>query len=117
MAYRSTVSYLSLCRLRTPDKLPAAERDAVVRVCDKALARIIKTIKPKLVIGIGKSKETHTADLDAKCGKDIHFSKAVSVYQVFATGYSISLIEPRPICPVLFRQNLMWSRLQAALLK
>lgn len=41
-------------RNRTPDKLPRAERDALYAVCDRALARIVATLRPALVIGIGR---------------------------------------------------------------
>ena len=40
-------------RNRTPDKLPAAERDALYRVCDRALADALRVLAPKVVVGIG----------------------------------------------------------------
>jgi single-strand selective monofunctional uracil DNA glycosylase len=38
---------------RTPDKLPAAEREPLFAACDEALAAIIETLAPCLVIGVG----------------------------------------------------------------
>ena len=40
-------------RNRTPDRLPAAEREPLFRACDEALARIAATLRPSLVIGVG----------------------------------------------------------------
>ncbi|QDU83537.1 Uracil DNA glycosylase superfamily protein [Planctomycetes bacterium Pla163] len=39
---------------RTPDKLPAAEREALFEVCDRALVRMVEAIDPERVIGIGR---------------------------------------------------------------
>ena len=41
-------------RNRTPDKLPAAERDALFEVCDDALRRIVAWLQPEQVVGIGR---------------------------------------------------------------
>lgn len=43
---------------RTPDKLPAAERDAVYALCDAALAQVVAELSPGRVIGIGAFAET-----------------------------------------------------------
>jgi single-strand selective monofunctional uracil DNA glycosylase len=40
-------------RNRTPDKLPAAEREPLVAACDRALRDTVATLEPKQVIGIG----------------------------------------------------------------
>jgi single-strand selective monofunctional uracil DNA glycosylase len=37
----------------TPDKLPAAEQQALCRVCDEALRETVHALRPRLVIGIG----------------------------------------------------------------
>jgi len=42
----------------TPDKLPAAERDAVLKICDKALRSLVDYYKPKWVLGVGKWAES-----------------------------------------------------------
>ena len=38
----------------TPDKLPAAEADALARVCDEHLRRVLEILQPKWVVGIGE---------------------------------------------------------------
>jgi single-strand selective monofunctional uracil DNA glycosylase len=43
---------------RTPDKLPAAERDAIYRLCDAALAEVVGELRPGRVIGIGAFAQT-----------------------------------------------------------
>ena len=44
-------------RNRTPDKLPASEREALFEICDEALRRLVKWCEPKRVIGVGKFAE------------------------------------------------------------
>lgn len=44
-------------RNRTPDKLPAAEREPLFAACDAALLRVVKLLEPRMVIGIGKFAE------------------------------------------------------------
>ncbi len=40
-------------RNRTPDKLPAAERERLFTLCDEALERIIATLRPQWLVGVG----------------------------------------------------------------
>ncbi len=40
-------------RNRTPDKLPAHERRALYGLCDGALARLVRWMEPRLVVGVG----------------------------------------------------------------
>jgi single-strand selective monofunctional uracil DNA glycosylase len=40
-------------RNRTPDKLPAAEREPLYAACDRALRAQLATLRPSLVVGIG----------------------------------------------------------------
>ena len=40
-------------RNRTPDKLPAAEREALYEACDRHLRRLVKVLEPTWLIGIG----------------------------------------------------------------
>lgn len=42
---------------RTPDKLPAAEREALYAACDAALAAMIDELAPQQVIGVGAFAE------------------------------------------------------------
>ena len=53
-------NYCPLCfmeesgRNRTPDKLPAAERGPLYEACDEALARVVRALGTRRVIGIGR---------------------------------------------------------------
>ena len=38
---------------RTPDKLPAEERAALLEVCDRALVRTVEALGPRVVVGVG----------------------------------------------------------------
>ncbi|MSP91024.1 MAG: single-stranded DNA-binding protein [Myxococcales bacterium] len=42
---------------RTPDKLPAAEREPLAAACDRALRRTIDHFQPRFVVGVGKFAE------------------------------------------------------------
>lgn len=44
-------------RNRTPDKLPAPEREALYAACDEALRGLVKALRPRLVVGVGKFAE------------------------------------------------------------
>ena len=44
-------------RNRTPDKLPADEREPLFAACDEALRAVVRALKPRLVIGIGAFAE------------------------------------------------------------
>lgn len=67
-------------RNRTPDKLPIAEKKELFRLCDHALRAVVDTLKPGLVIGIGKFAEDRAvaalADFDIKFGRILHPSPA-----------------------------------------
>ena len=45
-------------RNRTPDKLRAAERDALFRACDEHLTRLVAALEPEWVIGVGGFAES-----------------------------------------------------------
>jgi single-strand selective monofunctional uracil DNA glycosylase len=49
-------------RNRTPDRLPAAEREPLFRACDEALARIAETLRPSLVVGVGGFAENRARE-------------------------------------------------------
>ncbi len=38
---------------RTPDKLPARERDQLIAACDRHLAEVVRALEPERVVGIG----------------------------------------------------------------
>jgi single-strand selective monofunctional uracil DNA glycosylase len=44
-------------RNRTPDKLPAAEREALFEVCNRALVRLVEITEPERLLGIGAFAE------------------------------------------------------------
>jgi single-strand selective monofunctional uracil DNA glycosylase len=48
-------------RNRTPDKLPASEREELYAHCDQALARLVKFLEPERIIGVGKFAMTRAA--------------------------------------------------------
>lgn len=56
-------NYCPLCFMersganRTPDKLPAAERQALFAVCDRALLRTARLMQPEIAIGVGHFAE------------------------------------------------------------
>lgn len=41
-------------RNRTPDKLAGAEREPLLEICDRALRRTVKKLKPRYVVGVGR---------------------------------------------------------------
>lgn len=64
----------------TPDKLPARERLGLEAVCDRALARLVRHLKVKRVIGVGdfaqKRAREALAGTDVIIGKILHPSPA-----------------------------------------
>ncbi len=44
-------------RNRTPDALPAAEREPLFVACDAALAAVVQSLCPELVVGVGRFAE------------------------------------------------------------
>lgn len=67
-------------RNRTPDKLPAAEREPLLEICDRALARSVETLEPEIVIGVGKWAEERARralePLGVRVGRILHPSPA-----------------------------------------
>jgi len=45
-------------RNRTPDRLPAEERAPLFEVCDRALARVVDSVRPGVVVGVGGFAES-----------------------------------------------------------
>lgn len=64
----------------TPDKLPAAQREALQAACDRALERLIEVLHPRWVLGIGRFAERRVAHVltggEAKLGGVPHPSPA-----------------------------------------
>lgn len=67
-------------RNRTPDKLPAAERQPLLDACDAALRRLIDYFEPRWVIGIGNFAERRArealAGMEVRIGRILHPSPA-----------------------------------------
>jgi single-strand selective monofunctional uracil DNA glycosylase len=67
-------------RNRTPDKLPARERDPLFAACDRALRQIVRVLKPEVVVGIGGFAERRArealAGFEGTIGGMLHPSPA-----------------------------------------
>ncbi len=67
-------------RNRTPDKLPAAETEPLLDVCDRALRRTVEHLQPEMVIGIGAFAEARARaaldDIEIAIGRILHPSPA-----------------------------------------
>jgi len=70
-------------RNRTPDRLPAREKAVLFGHCDLALRRVVETLAPGLVVGIGQFAEDRArsalVDADVRIGKVLHPSPASPV--------------------------------------
>ena len=55
-------------RNRTPDRLPAAERDRLYACCDEALRRTVQALRAKWVIGVGAFAERRAKFALRECG-------------------------------------------------
>jgi single-strand selective monofunctional uracil DNA glycosylase len=67
-------------RNRTPDKLPARERDSLFAACDRHLRRLVGVLEPRWVVGIGRFAEDRALEalegIDVKIGRVLHPSPA-----------------------------------------
>lgn len=71
-------------RNRTPDKLPAAEREPLFEACDEALRRTVEILRPRWVVGIGAFAEGRIREAlaeaveagDVEVGRVLHPSPA-----------------------------------------
>ena len=67
-------------RNRTPDKLPAAEREPLREVCDRALRGALEILRPRLLVGVGSYAERQArrvaAGLEVNTGRILHPSPA-----------------------------------------
>ncbi len=65
---------------RTPDKLPAGERNSLFEACDISLRQIVDTLEPGLVIGVGRFAELRAIQSldgrDVRIGRILHPSPA-----------------------------------------
>ena len=64
----------------TPDKLPARERAPLFDACDEALRRIVETLRPEFVVGVGafamERAKTSLPDFEGVIGSILHPSPA-----------------------------------------
>src|SRR5262245_47846304 len=66
-------------RNRTPDKLPARERDALHRACDRHLMRLVEILEPTWVVGVGafaEARARHVLGDLVRVGRVLHPSPA-----------------------------------------
>ena len=67
-------------RNRTPDKLPATEKNQLFSFCDHALRQVVALLQPGLLVGIGKFAEDRArsalSDTDIRIGRILHPSPA-----------------------------------------
>lgn len=66
-------------RNRTPDKLPAAEREPLYAACDRHLRRVVRLLEPEWVVGIGAFAESRALEVlgnVVKIGRVLHPSPA-----------------------------------------
>jgi single-strand selective monofunctional uracil DNA glycosylase len=61
-------------RNRTPDKLPAAEREPLTAACDAALAELVALYEPRWCVGIGGYAEQR---LRAVCGDRVRIGRVL----------------------------------------
>jgi single-strand selective monofunctional uracil DNA glycosylase len=70
-------------RNRTPDKLPAAEKKELFRLCDNALRQLVQSLQPERIIGVGKFAEDRARaalqGMDIPIGRVLHPSPASPV--------------------------------------
>ena len=68
---------------RTPDKLPAVEREPIVAACDVALRRLVEYLQPEIIVGVGAYAEGRAkealAGMDIRIGRVLHPSPASPV--------------------------------------
>ena len=64
----------------TPDKLPSAEREPLFEICDDLLRRVVTTLQPRMVVGVGAFAEKRArlalAEFDLAFGRLPHPSPA-----------------------------------------
>lgn len=66
-------------RNRTPDKLPAIEREPLYLACDRHLRRLVDVLEPTWVIGVGAFAESRARDAlgdSVRIGRILHPSPA-----------------------------------------
>lgn len=59
----------------TPDKIPAGEREPLLEICDRALAREIDEFAPRLVLGVGTFAEKRVRAATARLDREIEVGR------------------------------------------
>jgi single-strand selective monofunctional uracil DNA glycosylase len=81
----------------TPDKLPAAERERLERICDAHLRRVIEILHPKWIVGVGdfaaRRAEGVADGLAIKIGQILHPSPASPAANRDWTGKATSQLQ------------------------
>jgi len=84
-------------RNRTPDRLPIAERQPLIEVCDEALRRLVEVSKPRLVVGVGRFAEQRArqalAGSTVGVGRILHPSPASPAANRDWQGQAVSELE------------------------
>jgi single-strand selective monofunctional uracil DNA glycosylase len=89
-------------RNRTPDKLPAGEREALFEPCDRHLRRLVELLEPRSVIGVGNFAEARAgaalAGMPISLGRIPHPSPANPRAHTDWAGSARRALEARGLC-------------------
>jgi single-strand selective monofunctional uracil DNA glycosylase len=88
-------------RNRTPDKLPAAEREPLFAACDRHLRRLVEVLEPDWVVGVGGFAEGRAREVlgDAvRIGRVLHPSPANPRAQKDWAGSARRELEALGVC-------------------
>jgi single-strand selective monofunctional uracil DNA glycosylase len=88
-------------RNRTPDKLPAAEREPLFAACDRHLRRLVEVLEPDWVVGVGGFAEGRAREVlgDAvRIGRVLHPSPANPRAQKNWAGSARRELEALGVC-------------------
>jgi single-strand selective monofunctional uracil DNA glycosylase len=89
-------------RNRTPDKLPAREQEPLFAACDRHLRRVVDTLEPEWVVGIGGFAEARAraalAERELRIGRILHPSPANPRAQRDWAGSVARQLEEQGVC-------------------
>jgi len=91
-------------RNRIPEKLPAAERNALFEACDRHLRSVVRILEPEWVVGIGRFAETRAAEVlgdSVRIGRVLHPSPANPRAQRDWRGSAARELRAQGICDAL----------------
>jgi len=89
-------------RNRTPDKLAAAEREALYRACDRHLLRLVEVLEPSWVVGIGAFAEGRAREAlgsRVRIARVLHPSPASPLAQRDWAGTVRRELSAQGVCP------------------